>query len=81
MCLYLLYDCDEKPLKEQFRKTYRTLRVKHPFVPPHNNRLWHAHDDMFFADSKDCLGIQMVDLCNYFVRRHLAATIRKTSIG
>jgi hypothetical protein len=27
---------------------------------------------MFFADSKDCLGIQMVDLCNYFVRRHLA---------
>jgi len=73
MCLYLLDDCDEKPLKEQFRKTYRTLRVKHPFVPPHNNRLWHAHDDMFFADSKDCLGIQMVDLCNYFVRRHLAA--------
>lgn len=71
-CLYLLDDCDDKPLKEQFRKTYRALRPKHIFVPPHNVRLWHAHDDMFFADSKDCLGIQMVDLCNYFVRRHLA---------
>jgi len=73
-CLYILDDCDNKELKDQFRKTYRTLRVKRPFifVPPHNNRLWHAHDDMFYADSKDCLGIQIVDLCNYFVRRHLA---------
>jgi hypothetical protein len=71
-CLYILDDCNDRQLKDQFRKTYRTLRAKHPFVPPHKNRLWHAHDDMFFADSKDCLGIQMVDLCNYLVRRHLA---------
>jgi hypothetical protein len=72
-CLYILDDCDDSQLKGQFRKTYRTLRVKHPFAPlSHENRLWHAHDDMFFGDSKDCLGIQMVDLCNYFVRRHLA---------
>ena len=70
--LCILDDCDNKGLKDEFRKTYRTLRTKHPFIPPHENRLWHAHDDMFFADSKDCLGIQMVDLCNYFVRRHLA---------
>jgi hypothetical protein len=71
-CLYLMDDCSDKELKQQFRKTYRTLRVKHPFVNASANRLWHAHDDMFFADSKDCLGIQIVDLCNYFVRRHLA---------
>ena len=71
-CLYILDDCDDRPLKDQFRQTYRTLRAKHPFVPPNQNRLWHAHDVMFFADSKDCLGIQMVDLCNYFVRKHLA---------
>ena len=70
--LCILDDCDDKALKEQFRKTYRTLRVKHPFVPPNTNRLWHGHDDMFFADSKDCLGIQISDICNYFVRRHLA---------
>lgn len=72
MYLCILDDCDNKPLKDEFRKTYRTLRTKHPFVPPHENRLWHAHDDLFFADSKDCLGIQIADLCNYFVRRHLA---------
>jgi hypothetical protein len=72
MYLCVLDDCDNKTLKDEFRKTYRTLRSKHPFVPPHDTRLWHAHDDMFFADSKDCLGIQIVDLCNYFVRRHLA---------
>jgi hypothetical protein len=72
MYLCILDDCENKDLKAEFRKTYRTLRSKHPFVPPHENRLWHAHDDMFFADSKDCLGIQIADLCSYFVRRHLA---------
>ncbi len=70
-CLYILDDCDNKDLKLQLRNTYRTLRVKYPLVPPFQNRLWHAHDDMFFADSKDCLGIQIVDLCNYFTRMHL----------
>lgn len=70
-CLYVLDDCDNKEFKSQLRNTYRTLRVKYPLVPPYQNRLWHAHDDMFFADSKDCLGIQIVDLCNYFARMHL----------
>ena len=67
-------DCDDKQLKVQFRKAYRALRAKDPFVPPHQNRLWHAHDDMFFADSKDCLGVQMADLCNYFVRHRIVGS-------
>jgi hypothetical protein len=70
--LYILDECDDKNQKDQFRGIYRTLRNKHPWVPPHDNRLWHAHDHMFLADSKDCVGIQMVDLCNYFLKRHLA---------
>jgi hypothetical protein len=74
-CLYVVDDCDNKELKTQLRNTYHTLRVKHPMVPPFENRLWHAHDDMFFANSKDCLGIQIVDLCNYFVRMHLAGEV------
>jgi len=72
ICLYILDDCDDKQLKDQFRKSYRALRVKNPFTSPVGNRLWHAHDDMFFGDSKDCLGIQISDSCNFFVRRHLA---------
>jgi hypothetical protein len=69
--LCILDDCDNTKLKEEFRKTYRILRAKHLFMPQVGNKLWHAHDDMFFADSKSCLGIQIVDLCNYFVRLHL----------
>ena len=65
----------DKALKDQLRKTYRSLRIKHPFAPPHANRLWHAHDDMFFADSTDCLGIQIADLCAYFVRLHLTGDV------
>jgi hypothetical protein len=70
--LYILDESDDKNQKDQFRNTYRTLRSKHPWVPPHENRLWHAHDHMFLADSKDCVGIQIVDLCNYFLKRRLA---------
>jgi len=65
----------DKALKDQLRRTYRALRVKHPLIPPHANRLWHAHDDMFFADSTDCLGIQIADLCAYFVRLHLMGDV------
>ncbi len=70
-CLYILDDCDNKKQKDEFKDVYRTLRTKHPWVPPHENRLWHAHDNMFFADSRDCVGIQIVDLCNYILKLHL----------
>jgi hypothetical protein len=72
--LYVFDDCD-KEQKEQFRNIYRTLRVRYPWVPPHDNRLWHAHDSMFFSDSKDSVGIQMADLCNYFLKRHLSGEV------
>jgi hypothetical protein len=29
---------------------------------------------MFFADSTDCIGVQIADLCNYFVRLRLEGT-------
>jgi len=65
-------DISDKRLKDEFRARYRRLRAKHPFLTPKENRLWHAHDDLFFSDSRECLGVQMVDLCNYFVRRRLS---------
>jgi hypothetical protein len=72
MCLYIADDNQTNAeLKKKLRKTYRILRVKRPFIPPHNNRLWHAHDEMYFGDSKDSTGIQIVDLCNYFMWMHL----------
>jgi hypothetical protein len=42
-----------------------------PYGPLADNRLWHAHDDLYFGDSKESVGLQMADLCNYFVWRHL----------
>jgi len=71
LCLFILDDTDDKPLKQQLRNSYRQLRVARPYIPPHDNRLWHAHDDMYFGDSRDSVGIQMADLCNYFMWRHL----------
>jgi hypothetical protein len=35
---------------------------------------------MFFADSTDSLGLQIADLCNYFVRLHLEGIAEKTGV-
>ena len=78
--LCILDDCENNNLKNEYRKTYRTLRRKHPFAGIPSNRLWHAHDDMFFADSTDSLGLQIADLCNYFVRLHLEGTAEKDGV-
>jgi hypothetical protein len=71
MCLFLMDDTDDKALKQQLRRSYRNLRVSRPYIPPHENRLWHAHDDLYFGDSRDSVGIQMADTCNYFMWRQL----------
>ena len=31
----------------------------------------HVFDDIFFADSKNSIGMQIADICMYFVARHL----------
>jgi hypothetical protein len=71
MCLFIVDDTEEKPLKNQLRGSYRSLRAARPYIPPLDNRLWHAHDDLYFGDSRDSVGIQIADLCNYFMWRHL----------
>jgi hypothetical protein len=35
---------------------------------------------MFFADSTDSLGLQIADLCNYFVRLHLVGVAEKGGV-
>jgi hypothetical protein len=61
----------DRELKTQLRTSYRLLRAAHPYTAEKENRLWHAHDEMFFSDSRDSIGIQMADLCNYFMLRYL----------
>lgn len=71
MCLFIVDDTEHKPTKEQLKRSYRDLRASRPYIPPHESRLWHAHDDLYFGDSRDSVGIQMADICNYFMWRHL----------
>ena len=64
----------DQELKKQLQTSYKILRSSHPYSTPkpHDNRLWHSHDEMYFGDSVSCLGIQLADLCTYFMQRHLA---------
>lgn len=71
LCLFVVDDTTDNALKKQLRSSYRALRVAHPYIPPHKHRLWHAHDDLYFGDSRESIGIQMADVCNYFMWRHL----------
>lgn len=71
LCLFIADDTADRPLKEQLRRSYRSLRCAHPYVAPSDNRLWHAHDDLYFGDSRDSVGIQLADLCSYFMWRRL----------
>ena len=71
--LLIVDDTTDIELKRRLQFTYKVLRAKHPYSnpKPDNNRLWHSHDQMYFGDSVSCLGIQLVDLCTYFMQRHL----------
>jgi len=33
--------------------------------------LLNIHDGMYFGDSKESVGIQLADLCSYFIAKHL----------
>ena len=68
--LLIMDETKDNKLRHQLRTSFRLMRTK--MLPPYEgHRLWHCHDDMYFADSKDSVGIQMSDLCNYFVSRRL----------
>ena len=62
---------DAEELKRRLRNSYRLLRAAHPYTVKAPNRLWHAHDAMYFGDSRDSVGIQLADLCTYFMQRQL----------
>lgn len=70
---YLLIadDTQNQDLKKRLRNSYRLLRAARPYIGSTQTRLWHAHDAMYFGDSKESVGIQLADLCTYFMQRHL----------
>ncbi len=70
--MVIVDETKDQELKKRLRNSYRLLREPRPYIGPNKNRLWHAHDAMFFCDSRDSIGIQIADLCTYFMQRHLS---------
>jgi hypothetical protein len=72
--LLIVDETKDQELKKRLRNSYRLLRAARPYVVKAPNRLWHAHDAMYFGDSRDSVGIQLADLCTYFMQRQLSKT-------
>lgn len=73
LCVMVVDDTDDKNLKQMLKRSFRSLRKRMhvPVAKMSENRLWYVHDDMYFGDSKDSVGIQIADVCNYFMMRKL----------
>ena len=69
--LFISDDMTDQGLKKQLRQAYRQLRQPHPYANVSATRLYHAHDEMYFGTSHDSIGIQLADVCTYFMQRHL----------
>lgn len=67
----LIADDSDKKTKEHLLKSFRFLRQR--FRPPEFTfgPLDHIHDGMYFGSSMDSIGLQVADLCTYFIGRHL----------
>jgi Protein of unknown function (DUF3800) len=58
--------------KASLQKSFRNIRKRYRGEQrDKDNLLKFVHDDMYFGDSKFSVGIQLADLCSYFIARHL----------
>jgi hypothetical protein len=70
MAILISDDCDGKS-KASMQRSFRKLRRPHRGTEYEASALLHLHDDMYFGDSRYSIGIQLADLCSYFIARHL----------
>lgn len=68
LVILIVDECDKKP-KETLQRSYRALRPSR--ILAKDKPFSHLHDDMYFGDSRYSIGIQLADLCSYFIARHL----------
>jgi hypothetical protein len=66
-------DTKDGALKNTLKKSFKRLRVVPPdeYGKPVPRRLSLVHDDMYFGSSADSIGIQMSDVCSFFMMRHI----------
>jgi Protein of unknown function (DUF3800) len=65
-------DDGDKKNSGTVQKSFRSMRGRFRFSGVGGSSLPFVHDDMYFGDSKYSIGIQVADLCSYFIARHLA---------
>jgi Protein of unknown function (DUF3800) len=70
LVIVVVDECDSR-IKNSLYKTFRTLRAATATSFGPGSELVHFHDDMYFGDSRYSIGIQLADLCAYFIARHL----------
>jgi len=71
LILVIMDDCEDKKLKNQLQHSFRSRRGRDPKTKRRKGGLFNFHDDMFFGDSRYSAGIQLADLCAYFIAKHL----------
>ncbi len=69
--LFIVDDTTDQAVKKSLKNSYRMLRTNRPYLSTTKIRLWHCHDAMYFGDSSESVGIQLADLCTYFMQRRL----------
>jgi hypothetical protein len=70
LCLLILDDTGDNALKNRLKKTYRAMRKRVTEQFGDRGKLLHFHDSLYFGDSTDSIGIQLADLCAYFIGVH-----------
>lgn len=66
-------DVCDKAAKATLQKSFRSMRERFRVAEKGLiSRFELIHDDIYFGDSRYSLGIQMADLCSYFIARQLA---------
>jgi hypothetical protein len=75
IALLIVDDWEQKDIKRTIRKSFRQMR-KHSRAPQYEKKqAWLLHDDMYFGDSKDSIGLQLADLCGYIIGKHLKGDV------
>jgi hypothetical protein len=61
----------EKAYKEGIQLYFREQRKRLRSLSGDRGPLAHMFDDVYFADSKYSIGVQLADICAYIINRHL----------
>ena len=71
-----IMDRGDKQNTATLQNSFRSLRSRFRLSGGPSS-LPFVHDDMYFGDSKFSIGIQIADLCSYFIAGHLAGDLQK----